>query len=378
MRIVDAIGVVGAAGIAAVWGLYPLAVAGVARLRSRPRIAEGTSPSTRTVTVVIATRDDEASVRARVLDCLAADYPPDRLDVVVAVDAAGGGTMTALDVPRTAVVLSTAEPGKSAALNVGVSAAGGEILVFTDTHQRFASDAIARLVAALDDPAVGAVSGALMLPESARGASPVELYWRYERWLREREAALHSSVGVTGAIYAMRRALWSPLPAGLILDDVFTPMRVVLGGHRVGFEPAAIARETRRAAPGQEYRRKVRTLTGVLQLCAWLPGILVPWRDPIWAQFVFHKLLRLLTPYFALAVALWAAVRSLEWLVRHPSAAVGLAAAAAAVVALVVVSGRARLLARVGDAVTYVVTLQAAVVVATANGVRGRWDVWQR
>ena len=49
----------------------------------------------------------------------------------------------------------------------------------------------------------------------------------------------------------------------------------------------------------QDARTKgaVRTLTGVIQVCAWLPGVLNPLRNRIWLQFVFHKLLRLLTPY---------------------------------------------------------------------------------
>ena len=151
----------------------------------------------------------------------------------------------------------------------------------------------------------------LELPGAHGALNLAERYWRLERWLRKWEARLHSSVGVTGAIYAMRRELWKPLPANLILDDVYLPMRLVLDGWRVGFTDQARARDVRRFEAGQEYRRKVRTLTGVIQVCAWLPGVLNPVRNPIWLQFVFHKLLRLLTPYLvviALVGMAWAAV----------------------------------------------------------------------
>ena len=90
------------------------------------------------------------------------------------------------------------------------------------------------------------------------------------------EARIHSAIGVTGAIYAMRRELWAALPQGLILDDLYAPMQVVLRGYRVGFCDAAIATDARRFTPKDEYRRKARTLTGVLQLCAWLPSVLSP------------------------------------------------------------------------------------------------------
>ena len=46
-------------------------------------------------------------------------------------------------------------------------------------------------------------------------------------------AASGSTLGATGAIYAVRRALWRPLPADTLLDDVLAPMRVVLAGYRV-------------------------------------------------------------------------------------------------------------------------------------------------
>jgi hypothetical protein len=195
-----------------------------------------------------------------------------------------------------------------------------------------------------------------------------------ERRLRRDEARIHSAIGVTGAIYAMRRERWTPLPAGVILDDVYTPMRLVLEGFRVGFTPAARAADARRTSADQEYRRKVRTLTGVIQLCAWLPGVLVPGRNPVWAQFVFHKLLRLLTPYLLLL----AAVATLaELAARSPARTFWLGALAVAIAGLA-----ASLLPRVGPRVrglvVWGVTLQAAIVVATVNGVRGRWDVWHR
>jgi poly-beta-1,6-N-acetyl-D-glucosamine synthase len=198
-------------------------------------------------------------------------------------------------------------------------------------------------------------------------------YWTYERWLRRNEAEVHSCVGVTGAIWALRSALWSPLPAHLILDDVYTPMRVVLAGHRVAFVDDARAVDVRHTEPSQEYRRKVRTLTGNLQLCAWLPALLVPLRNPIWAQFMLHKLLRLLTPYWLLAIAAWLAVAALRRAEAYPTAAAVLllCVAGAALIA------RARVFPLVQRMATWGLTLQAAVIVAALNGFRRRWDVWR-
>jgi len=244
------------------------------------------------------------------------------------------------------------------------------VLVFADSGQRFGPDAVALLVRALERPGVGAASGRLELAAGAKApALPLRLYWSLERWLRRREADVHSAIGVTGAIYAMHRALWTPLPAGLILDDLFVPMRLVLGGQRIAFVDEARAYETRATTDGNEYRRKVRTLTGVLQLCAWLPQTLAPLRNPVWPQFVTHKLLRLLTPYWLLVCVVWAIAA-----IEHRIGFGWLLAATVAFVAALQL--RSRPFRALRSAVVSSILVQAAAVRATANGARGRWDVW--
>jgi hypothetical protein len=226
----------------------------------------------------------------------------------------------------------------------------------------------------LDDRRFGAVSGALQIGTDGVARTLAERYWLFEKWLREKEALVHSTVGVTGAVYAMQRSCWLDLPAGLLLDDVYAPMQLVLRGFRVGFRADARAFDERRFAPAQEYRRKARTLTGVVQLCMWLPELLVPWRNPIWAQFVFHKLLRLATPILLTTMLLAFAA----WLITligdtAPTLAISLGAAAVLSASLLLVVSR-----KLREGLMMVAAMQAAVVRATVNGMRGRWDVWSR
>jgi cellulose synthase/poly-beta-1,6-N-acetylglucosamine synthase-like glycosyltransferase len=366
--------------LAYTWMGYPMLCAAVAAARARARGAAAGDPldgPLPAVTVVIATRDEGARVAARVRDVLAASYPAERLDVIVAADYRAEHLLVGApepNDPRVRVVRGDAPGGKPGALNAGVRMATGEVLIFTDTSQRFAPTAIAELVHALRQEQWGAVSGALRLPGDDGHPSLVERYWRFERWLRRAEARWHSAVGVTGAIYAMPRALWTPLPADLILDDVFVPMRLVLAGRRVGFTDRAIASDDRRTEPEQEFRRKVRTLTGNIQLCAWMPGVLVPWRNPIWLQFVSHKLLRLLTPYLvvlALLAGAWLAALHVRPATLPVQRWVWMLPLAAGV--LLVPTPRRRLV----SALHWFAMMQAAVVVATVNGLRGRWDVWR-
>lgn len=376
---VASIALVSLASLLAVWVVYPLVMWVLASIAAPNRRGDPTGIDAPTVSIIIATREDDAAIQRRVDDCAHCSYDPAKVEVIVAMDPRGTGE-TLGNAPRSfggcAVVTGDEPGGKSATLNAGVGAAHGEILVFADTYQRFEPDAIHHLVAAFADPRVGAVSGSLELRRGEGTRSLVERYWAYERTLRRNESHVHSAVGVIGPIWALRRSLWTPLPANLILDDVYTPMRVVLQGHRVAFSEHARAHEMRRPSIGHEYRRKVRTLTGVIQLCAWLPAVLLPLRNPIWPQFVFHKLLRLLTPYWVLAILIWAAALGGRWLFSHPLATLGLALLAP-LVAYDFWRSPQSLARRAYSAAASLVMLQAAVVVATANGVRRQWDVWR-
>ncbi len=365
----------GAVPLLLAWLVYPLVMARRAASRARPA-SSGTREPIPVVSVILVTKDPPPSIRTRLEDLLRTRYPLDRLEVIVAFDGeplhakikqAGKGFA------RFATTRSDAPGGKACGLNSAVRFAEGGVLVFTDTHQRFDPDAISRLVAALQAGPWSTVSGALHVAGAGGTANLLTRYWEQERRLREAEARVNSSVGVTGAIYAMWRDRWSPLPAGLILDDLYVPMRRVLAGDRVGFEADAVATDTRTTQPGQEFRRKVRTLTGNLQLCAWLPGVLDPRANPIWLAFVCHKLLRLLTPYCLLAVL----VGTAGMIVRLAPSSVGILLVSIAVVTLIVLLSRDPLSRKVRSAAVWGVTMQAAAVVATINGLRGNWNVWR-
>ena len=360
------------AAIATIWVAYPVVVHVVALFLARrtPPAREG-APRPR-VSVVLASRDANDVIAERVADLLRADYPEESLEVVVSVDSLRRGPLPSPSSNRVRVVAGDDPGGKAAALNAGVRAATGDVLVFADARQRFAPDAVGALVDRLSLPGVAAVSGRLELPE--RTVLPLRWYWCYERALRRAEAALHSTVGVTGAIWAMRRPLWTALPSGLLLDDVYTPLRLVGEGWRVDFADAARAVETRSPRPTQEYHRKVRTLAGVVQVCAWLPGVLLPHRNPVAIQFLFHKLLRLTTPYLLLL----ALVSFVVLVVGAGHGSELLAFGGMTAIALLAAPLGGDRLRRSRDAALNVVLLQAATVMGTLFGVRRQWSVWSR
>ncbi|HEY3487248.1 MAG TPA: glycosyltransferase family 2 protein, partial [Gammaproteobacteria bacterium] len=182
----------------------------------------------------------------------------------------------------------------------------GDIVLLADARQRFAADVLRKLTAHFIDPKVGAVSGELLLlagSEDTAAGEGVGFYWKYEKFMRRNESRIDSTIGATGAIYAIRRDLFEVIPTGTLLDDVLIPMRIVRRGYRVRFEPAARAFD-REAPPQLEFIRKVRTLAGNFQLFIQEPWLLNPFSNRLWLQTVSHKGLRLLTPLCLVVVLL--------------------------------------------------------------------------
>jgi poly-beta-1,6-N-acetyl-D-glucosamine synthase len=293
------------------------------RMRQTPaaarnlRIRGGRDAQWPGVTVVIAARNEAARLPQRIDNLLSSDYPADRLQIIVASDGSSDGTATALASHADRIELLMLPPsGKASALNAAVERARHPILVFADARQRFAPDAISRLVRHFRNPEIGAVSGELMLDASASTIGDgVDAYWNYEKWLRRREAIVGSTLGVTGAIYAMRRSLWQALPPDTLLDDVLGPIRVVLRGYQVTFDSDARAFDEAPKDAEQELRRKMRTLAGNFQLLAQEPRLLVPGLNPVWLQFMSHKIGRLFVPYALVMIFVTsAALATTSWI----------------------------------------------------------------
>ena len=285
--------------IAYVYAGYPLLLMLWRRVSRRPVDKRNRELS---VSLVIAMHNERNNVQAKMRNCFELDYPADKLQIVVSLDAPTDGTDALLQDyagQGVEVVCCPVRRGKAEALNSGMAVARGEIAIFGDAGQRLEKSAVRELVANFADESVGAVSGALVsLDRDGREATDgVGLYWRFEKKLRAMESDVHSVPGATGAIYAIRSRLFAPLPPGTILDDVVVPMRIVLGGKRAILDPAARAHGAATRSPGSEYERKRRTLAGNYQLFAEMPELLVPWRNPIFVQFVSHKAGRLIVPY---------------------------------------------------------------------------------
>lgn len=255
------------------------------------------------ISMVLIVANEQERIRNRIENLFSFPYPADKVELIVVVDGATDETakivtdMAQADA-RIKLVIVPSRTGKANGLNQGVAAAKGDILVFADARQSFTSETIPLLLAPFTDPAVGAVSGRLIVGSDGSSVGQgVQSYWTLESRLREAEAVLDSCIGCTGAVYALRRNLFRAIPQDTLLDDVLIPMQAAIQGNRIWYVPEALAYDPQALDAAKEMVRKKRTLAGNFQLLFRHPEWLGAKNRLRW-QLICHKYLRLGGPLF--------------------------------------------------------------------------------
>lgn len=289
-----------------VYAGYPLLVAVLGALHERPVRRSSWFPR---VTVVIAAYNEETVISQTVLNKLEQHYPAELLDVLVVSDSSSDHTEELVEEIRDSRVhLLRQEPraGKTSALNLAITEAAGEIIVFSDANSIYHPDAILNLMENFADPEVGYVTGKMIYvnPDGSVIGDGCSGYMKYENVLRAGETRIGSVVGVDGGIDAVRRDLYVAMNADQLPDFVL-PLQVVRQGFRVVYEPRALLWEKVSKGAGDEYRMRVRVslraiwaLFDMRQLLYGRAGLQFAWQ--LWS----HKLLRYLCFLFLGAILL--------------------------------------------------------------------------
>lgn len=328
------------------------------------------------VSLVISAYNEARTIREKLENALALDYPADRLEIVVVSDASEDGTdgiVRAFAGRGVRLLRQEARRGKTAGLNAAVPQLGGAIVVFSDANAMYERDAIRMLVRNFADPEVGCVTGeARYLPGRPTGATLGErAYWDYEILVKRLETDVGSMVGGDGAIYAIRRELWQTLPEDAI-NDFLNPLQIVEAGWRSAYEPGAVAYEHTAGDARREYRRRVRIVSRSWRAVFQARGVLNPFRAGLFTFcLISHKVLRWMTGLFvgAAAAAVLALVLQRFDLGPAQVTAVG---AAAALLLLLWPGGR-----RLAAAGVYYNVISVASLVGVVRGSFGRVSgVW--
>jgi cellulose synthase/poly-beta-1,6-N-acetylglucosamine synthase-like glycosyltransferase len=281
---------------------YPLVLRALLALRRHPTLEHpGAWEEPPRVSLIVAAYDEEEVIAAKVANALALDYPRDRLEVIVASDGSTDATVESARAAGADLVLDLPRGGKIAAQNAAAERASGELLAFSDANSVWEADALRHLIEPFADPAIGYACGQVRFTDEG-GGNLEGSYWRYEMAVREMESALAGVTAGNGAIYAVRRSAYIPLPPSGSHDLSF-PFELAKRGLRSLYVPWARAEEKMVPTLEGEFARKRRMMVGLWDVVVG-EGMLRPRGYPALYAFELasHRLLRYLTPLLHLVV----------------------------------------------------------------------------
>lgn len=258
------------------------------------------------VSIILSVWNEEDVIKEKLENLLGLEYPVELFEIIIGSDGSTDKTNEIIQkyvCDDVKLFPFSERRGKPSCLNDLIEKAQGEIIVFTDARQQFASDALKELVSNFADKEVGCVSGELVFHKAlSQTGEGVGLYWTYEKFIRRNESAVYSTIGATGAIYAIRKELYKELPSQIILDDVYLPLAIVQQGFRCVFDNNAVAYDCVAQSAREEFTRKVRTLAGNYQMFVLFKELFNPARSRIAIQIFSHKLLRVVVPFLMILI----------------------------------------------------------------------------
>jgi cellulose synthase/poly-beta-1,6-N-acetylglucosamine synthase-like glycosyltransferase len=280
------------------------------------------------VTILIAAYNEEAVVVDKMDNCMALDYPSDKLNVLWATDGCTDKTVPLLskyindhNLQNVKVQAFEERKGKGATLCRGIKYVMTPIVVFTDANTMINKNAIREIVKKFENPKVGCVSGEKRVGNAGSGidknsqdmqagnsgervkdaAETEGIYWKYESFLKDHDSRLCSAMGADGGLFALRKELFETLPEGVLLDDFIISMRVLLKGYVIAYCPEAYVHEGTSASIAEESKRKVRIAAGGIQSVGMLKPLLNVFKyGTLSFEYISHRVLRWTVTPFAL------------------------------------------------------------------------------
>ena len=293
-----------AAALGYTYAGYPLLLLIVSRLRPREVRSADFAPA---VTVIVTAYNEEQDLAAKLENTLALDYPRELLEIIVASDCSTDRTD---EIARTfgergvRLVRQPQRLGKTAAQNMAVAEAGGEIILFSDATSLYEPDVLRVMMPSFADPTVGCVAGRLIYvdPADSRIGRGARSYWGYETFLKEHESRISSLIGASGCLYAVRRSAYLPLYAEACSDFIIAT-RLVEQNLRAVYEPAAVCTEETNRRSDQELKMRVRVIAQTLTDLWRHRAMMNPFRSGFYAVQLFsHKVMRYAVPFFLIAI----------------------------------------------------------------------------
>lgn len=290
--------------------LFPITLPFISEIFKRKGRGEDHSESLPTVSILISAYNEEAVIERKIQNLLELDYPKEKLQILIGDD--GSADKTAEIVERykdqgITLVKAPQNAGKAAMLNRLQKEASGEILLFCDANTMLFPNVVRKLTDPFKDKKIGCACGHLILTDKSgselgRGESA---YWDLESEIKKFEGMMDLLIGGNGALYAIRKELYTDLPTKKsIMDDFFVTTKILQKGYYCTFIASAIGAEQTSKETSGEFRRKVRIgRANFNYMLSYLP-LLNPLRPLRCYLFLSHKVLRWFSPHIMILLLL--------------------------------------------------------------------------
>ena len=251
-----------------------------------------------TVSFIVAAYNEEDCIEKKIINSLQQDYPADKIEFIFITDGSSDDTPSIVSrYPSVQLLHRPERLGKTAALNRAVESARHEILIFSDANTFLNPGATRNITRHYSHPRVGGVAGEKKVISGSGSTDEVGagegLYWKYESFLKQLDSDFYSVVGAAGELFSLRRSLYEPVNARVILDDFIISMKVAQKGYRVIYEPGAFAAELPSFSIEDEQKRKVRIAAGGFQAMGMLkPSLNLLKNGRLAFLYISHRVLR--------------------------------------------------------------------------------------
>lgn len=249
------------------------------------------------VSLVIAAYNEEEIIDEKIKNSFALDYPSDKLKVHFITDGSTDRTTEIISYyDQLRLWHKPMRAGKIAAINRIMPQIQSHITIFSDANVMINREGIKQLISHFQNNRIAVVSGEKTIVkkdfDNASGSGE-GFYWKYESYLKKKDAEWNTLVGSAGELFAMRTHLFTPVEQGTLIEDFVMTMRIAADGYKVAYEPKAMALETASESVSEEKKRKIRISAGGIQAVIKLLPLLNFFKyGKLSFQYISHRALR--------------------------------------------------------------------------------------
>ena len=283
---------------------YPLLVYAVSRFRPKPVKRGEYEPK---VTILITAYNEEKVIREKLKNTFEINYPPEKLEILVASD---GSTDKTDEISRkfayrgVKLFRQEGRKGKTYTQNKAVEEASGEIILFSDATTMYRQNVLREMLPNFADETVGCVAGKLIYVDNSKSnvGKGAQSYWNYETFLKEAESRACSLIGASGCLYAVRKSAYQPMYAEACSDFLICTV-VYRQGLRSIYEPNAVCTEETNNKTDKEMQMRVRVIGQTFTDLWRNREMLNPFRSGFYAiELLSHKVLRYAVSLFLILI----------------------------------------------------------------------------